>query len=197
MVASTTLRCEAQAEAAVHGPRSGFRPRHDLGGGSDPPSARPQPAAGRQRDPGHAATRTARARTSSRGTGSRASVPVTRAATCCSTRTPGPAGRHSATSSSRACTRAGGSWSHGPGKSLLCYRVTKQAVVPADQPYWDYYARRGRPQIAIVVCSGPRLGPRNWANRDGLVRLTQHRRSGAKVRLPDEAAVAPSGSCLL
>ena len=29
----------------------------------------------------------------------------------------------------------------------------------------DYYARRGRPQLAIVVCSGPRLGPRNWATR--------------------------------
>jgi hypothetical protein len=54
---------------------------------------------------------------------------------------------------------------HGTGRSLLCYRVTKRVVVPADQPYWDYYARNGRPQIAIVVCSGPRLGPRNWLNR--------------------------------
>ncbi len=54
---------------------------------------------------------------------------------------------------------------HGAGKALLCYRVTKEAVVPADQPYWDYYARTGKPQIAIVVCSGPRLGPRNWATR--------------------------------
>lgn len=54
---------------------------------------------------------------------------------------------------------------HGPGRTVLCYRVTKRVVVPADQPYWDYYERRGRPQLAIVVCSGPRLGPRNWATR--------------------------------
>src|SRR6478735_742175 len=54
---------------------------------------------------------------------------------------------------------------HGVDKTFLCYRVTKRVVVPADEPYWDYYARRGGPQLAIVVCSGPRLGPRNWATR--------------------------------
>jgi hypothetical protein len=54
---------------------------------------------------------------------------------------------------------------HGVDRTFLCYRVTKRVVVPADEPYWDYYARRGRPQLAIVVCSGPRLGPRNWATR--------------------------------
>jgi hypothetical protein len=54
---------------------------------------------------------------------------------------------------------------HGVGRTLLCYRVTRRVVVPADQPYWDYYARAGRPQLAIVACSGPRLGPRKWATR--------------------------------
>lgn len=54
---------------------------------------------------------------------------------------------------------------HGTGKTFLCYRVTRRVVVPADQPFWDYYARTGPPQVAIVVCSGPRLGPRNWATR--------------------------------
>ena len=54
---------------------------------------------------------------------------------------------------------------HGPGRTFLCYRVTRRVVVPADEPYWDYYARTGKHQLAIVVCSGPRLGPRNWATR--------------------------------
>jgi sortase (surface protein transpeptidase) len=47
----------------------------------------------------------------------------------------------------------------------LCYRVTDRVEVPADDPGVRYYAKRGEPQIAIVVCSGKRLGPGVWTKR--------------------------------
>lgn len=47
----------------------------------------------------------------------------------------------------------------------LCYRVTDRVEVRADQPFPRYYRDTGRPQVAIVVCSGQRLGPGNWTHR--------------------------------
>ena len=47
----------------------------------------------------------------------------------------------------------------------LCYRVTKRIEVVAADGYTPYYDRRGNPQLAIIVCSGTRLGPGNWTKR--------------------------------
>ncbi|GAB3995865.1 class F sortase [Nocardioides marmoraquaticus] len=52
----------------------------------------------------------------------------------------------------------------GEGRSL-CYRVTDRVEVDADQPFFRYYADDGRPQVAIVVCSGDRLDPGVWTKR--------------------------------
>lgn len=47
----------------------------------------------------------------------------------------------------------------------ICYRVTDRVEVPWDDPGTRYYAKKGRHQIAIVVCSGERLGPGDWTKR--------------------------------
>jgi len=47
----------------------------------------------------------------------------------------------------------------------LCYRVTKQVTIRAEQVYPEYYDSAGKPQIAIMVCSGVRRGPGDWADR--------------------------------
>ncbi len=47
----------------------------------------------------------------------------------------------------------------------LCYRVTKRDVIVAANGSWEYYETEGPPQIALLVCSPPRLGPGNWKNR--------------------------------
>lgn len=47
----------------------------------------------------------------------------------------------------------------------LCYRVTKEQVIIASDGSWEYYAADGPPQIALIVCSPPRLGPGNWLKR--------------------------------
>lgn len=47
----------------------------------------------------------------------------------------------------------------------LCYRVTERIEVPADVNMPRYYASDGPPQLAILVCSGRRLGPGNWEKR--------------------------------
>jgi hypothetical protein len=47
----------------------------------------------------------------------------------------------------------------------ICYRVTDRVEVPATDPGLRYYAKSGRPQVAIVVCSGKRLGPGDWTKR--------------------------------
>jgi sortase (surface protein transpeptidase) len=52
----------------------------------------------------------------------------------------------------------------GPGGGI-CYRVTDRVEVPADDPGTRYYAKKGAPQIAIVVCSGKRIGPGEWTKR--------------------------------
>ena len=50
-------------------------------------------------------------------------------------------------------------------KSQLCYRVTERVEVLAKDGLPRYYAKTGRPQLAIVVCSGRRLGPGVWEKR--------------------------------
>ena len=49
--------------------------------------------------------------------------------------------------------------------SQLCYRVTERVEVLAEDGLPRYYAKTGRPQLAIVVCSGRRLGPGVWEKR--------------------------------
>lgn len=51
------------------------------------------------------------------------------------------------------------------GKSELCYTVTKRVEVLAKDGYRPYYDREGSPKIALIVCSGQRLGPGNWTHR--------------------------------
>jgi hypothetical protein len=47
----------------------------------------------------------------------------------------------------------------------LCYRVTRRVEVLASAGAPGYYSRTGTPQLAIVVCSGRRLGPGQWEKR--------------------------------
>lgn len=47
----------------------------------------------------------------------------------------------------------------------LCYRVTKKIVIKAADGSPEYYEHDGDPQLALIVCSAPRLGPGNWVNR--------------------------------
>jgi hypothetical protein len=49
--------------------------------------------------------------------------------------------------------------------SQLCYRVTERFEVLAEDGLPRYYTKDGRPQLAIVVCSGRRLGPGVWEKR--------------------------------
>jgi hypothetical protein len=47
----------------------------------------------------------------------------------------------------------------------LCYHVTQRVEVLASKGLASYYNRTGPPQLAIVVCSGQRLGPGVWTKR--------------------------------
>ncbi len=47
----------------------------------------------------------------------------------------------------------------------LCYRVTERVEVPADANMPRYYDKAGPPQLALLVCSGRRLGPGVWTKR--------------------------------
>jgi hypothetical protein len=47
----------------------------------------------------------------------------------------------------------------------LCYQVTKRMVIKASDGSTEYYEQDGPAQIALIVCSPPRLGPGNWENR--------------------------------
>ncbi len=47
----------------------------------------------------------------------------------------------------------------------LCYRVTEKVEVLASDGLPRYYDKTGPPQLAILVCSGRRLGPGNWSHR--------------------------------
>ncbi|MBO9522015.1 MAG: class F sortase [Nocardioidaceae bacterium] len=53
----------------------------------------------------------------------------------------------------------------GQGGAELCYTVTKRDVIVASGGSWEYYAKDGPPQLALIVCSPPRLGPGNWLHR--------------------------------
>lgn len=46
-----------------------------------------------------------------------------------------------------------------------CYEVTRQVEIRADQAYPAYYLTDGAPQLAIMVCSGTRVGPGDWDHR--------------------------------
>jgi hypothetical protein len=46
----------------------------------------------------------------------------------------------------------------------LCYKVTRK-VVTTPRHLAAYYYTTGSPKLAIVVCSGRRLGPGNWTTR--------------------------------
>lgn len=50
-------------------------------------------------------------------------------------------------------------------KARLCYRVTERVEVLAEKGLPRYYRKKGPPQLAIVVCSGRRLGPGLWEKR--------------------------------
>lgn len=48
----------------------------------------------------------------------------------------------------------------------LCYKIdSKRAYLVADVPQRKIFRTEGSPQIAIIVCSGKRLGPGNWTKR--------------------------------
>lgn len=47
----------------------------------------------------------------------------------------------------------------------LCYKVTKKIVIKAADGSAEYYEHDGPHQLALIVCSGPRLGPGNWVHR--------------------------------
>lgn len=53
----------------------------------------------------------------------------------------------------------------GAGAERLCYRVTERVEVLASKGLRRYYDQDGPPQLAIVVCSGRRLGPGVWEKR--------------------------------
>ena len=47
----------------------------------------------------------------------------------------------------------------------ICYQVNDSEVVDDYDKGLRYYAKTGAPQIAIIVCSGKRLGPGHWTTR--------------------------------
>jgi hypothetical protein len=47
----------------------------------------------------------------------------------------------------------------------LCYLVSGRIEVLAADGYPPYYDVRGPPQLAIIVCSGQRIGPGQWTKR--------------------------------
>jgi hypothetical protein len=47
----------------------------------------------------------------------------------------------------------------------ICYRVNDRVEVPADDDGKRYFAKTGAPQIALIVCSGKRVGPGDWTMR--------------------------------
>jgi hypothetical protein len=51
------------------------------------------------------------------------------------------------------------------GGTRLCYRVTKRVQVNASSKVPGYYAKGGSPKLAILTCSGRRLGPGHWTKR--------------------------------
>ena len=53
--------------------------------------------------------------------------------------------------------------SHG---QRACYVVTAASVYPARRtPFRAIFKRTGAPRVAVITCSGTRLGPGNWTTR--------------------------------
>ncbi len=50
-------------------------------------------------------------------------------------------------------------------RQRLCYRVTERVEVPATAMMERYYETDGPPRLAILTCSGTRLGPGVWTKR--------------------------------
>jgi hypothetical protein len=50
-------------------------------------------------------------------------------------------------------------------RARLCYRVTERVEVRAEDGLPRYYDTKGPPRLAILVCSGQRLGPGIWTKR--------------------------------
>jgi hypothetical protein len=63
---------------------------------------------------------------------------------------------------------------HGP-RGRLCYRVSERVEVMAADGLPRYYATKGPHQLAIVVCSGRRLGPGDWEKRTVWFATTEDR----------------------
>lgn len=51
------------------------------------------------------------------------------------------------------------------GGHRLCYRVSERVVVTAADGLPRYYAKAGHPRLALLTCSGRRLGPGVWTER--------------------------------
>jgi hypothetical protein len=51
------------------------------------------------------------------------------------------------------------------GDVELCFEVDKKVEVLASGGFPEYYDREGPHQLALLVCSGRRLGPGNWTHR--------------------------------
>jgi hypothetical protein len=51
------------------------------------------------------------------------------------------------------------------GDVEICYEVDKEIEVLASDGYPPYYDKEGPHQLALLVCSGRRLGPGNWTHR--------------------------------
>lgn len=51
------------------------------------------------------------------------------------------------------------------GRSSLCYRVTERVEVDANADYDRFYELEGKPEFALIVCSGQRRGPGDWSKR--------------------------------
>ncbi len=51
------------------------------------------------------------------------------------------------------------------GDVELCYEVDKEIEVLASDGYPPYYDKEGPHQLALLVCSGKRLGPGQWTHR--------------------------------
>jgi hypothetical protein len=51
------------------------------------------------------------------------------------------------------------------GGHRLCYRVTERVEVLASDGLPRYYAAHGPPRLALLACSGTRLGPGVWTKR--------------------------------
>lgn len=47
----------------------------------------------------------------------------------------------------------------------ICYKVTRRITVSPTDSLRGYYNTTGDPKLAIVVCSGRRLGPGRWTSR--------------------------------